>query len=68
MRMARKAKRFVTALFEAHVEAPETLPPEWRAWAHECGLERAVCDYVAGMTDRFAQQEYERLFQPFERP
>ncbi len=68
MRMWRKAKRFVTALFTAHVEAPDTLPPEWRRWADECGLERAVCDYVAGMTDRFAQQEFERLFHPFEKP
>ena len=32
------------------------------------GLERAVCDYIAGMTDRFALEEYARLFDPHTRP
>jgi dGTPase len=31
------------------------------------GLHRAVCDYIAGMTDRFALDEYKRLFEPYER-
>jgi dGTPase len=31
------------------------------------GLRRAVCDYIAGMTDRFALDEYQRLFAPYER-
>jgi dGTPase len=32
------------------------------------GLERTICDYVAGMTDRYAVQEHERLFDPELRP
>ncbi len=67
MRMKRKAKRFVTELFRAYVEDPAMLPPEWRSWAAQSGVERAVCDYLAGMTDRYAQQEHQKLFSPFER-
>ncbi len=48
-------------LFQGFVAAPERLPPEWRAWADEMGRERAVCDYVAGMTDRYALEERGRL-------
>jgi dGTPase len=31
-------------------------------------LERTICDYIAGMTDRFATQEHEKLFNPLEMP
>jgi dGTPase len=34
----------------------------------ERGLQRAVCDYIAGMTDRFAIEEYQKLFEPMTRP
>jgi dGTPase len=37
------------------------MPSWYRAWADEIGIRRAVCDYLAGMTDRFAQREHERL-------
>jgi dGTP triphosphohydrolase len=37
------------------------MPPWYRRWVETVGLERAVCDYLAGMTDRFAEQEFERL-------
>jgi dGTP triphosphohydrolase len=33
----------------------------YRGWAEAVGLERSVCDYLAGMTDRFARAEHERL-------
>ena len=75
-RMANKAKRFVIGLFEEYVREPNQLPPRHQALigeeaAGELGAEdapyRVVCDYVAGMTDRFAQEEYKRLFYPFER-
>ncbi len=65
-RMAEKAKRFITGVFEELIRYPKSLPPDFRAWADEVGLQRAVADYVAGMTDRFAQKEYQRLFAPFE--
>ena len=66
-RMATKARRILTELFEEYVRHPEELPPEFQAWAGKEGLHRGVSDYVAGMTDRFAQQEWQRLFLPFER-
>ncbi len=66
-RMATKARRILTELFEEYVRHPEELPPEFQAWADKEGLHRGVSDYVAGMTDRFAQQEWQRLFLPFER-
>jgi len=63
------AKRIVRSLFDLFMNEPETLPPEWRARyeAYDQGvgdvkLPRIVCDYIAGMTDRFAIREYERSF------
>ena len=60
-----QAKRIVKSLFELFFSEPETLPPEWRAryeGADEARLARIVCDYIAGMTDRYAMREYRRLF------
>jgi dGTPase len=54
------AAQTLRALFEAYVADPGRMPPWYRAWADEVGLERSVCDYLAGMTDRFAEQELER--------
>jgi dGTPase len=66
MIMSEKARRFITGLFRSYVESPLTLPPQFRARAGEEGVPRAVADYVAGMTDRYCQDEYRRLFHPFE--
>ena len=66
-RMSIKAGRFVRELFEAYVAEPSQLPPEYQAHVAEVGLHRGVCDYVAGMTDRYAQDEYKKLFYPYER-
>jgi len=55
------ASRVLHALFEALLERPDEMAPWYVRWADEVGLERAVCDYLAGMTDRFAQLEFERL-------
>ena len=55
-----QARRVVRALFDVFVSEPETLPPAWRA--PEKDLPRSVCDYIAGMTDRFAMREHEKLF------
>lgn len=49
------------ALFRAYVEHPQEMAPWYRQWSDRVGLERAVCDYIAGMTDRFAEQEFARL-------
>jgi len=67
VRMTTKAKRFLRRIFEAYEANPDMLPPDLHARAEAEGLHRAIADYVAAMTDRFAQDEYQRLYQPFER-
>ncbi|MBI2321095.1 MAG: deoxyguanosinetriphosphate triphosphohydrolase [Chloroflexi bacterium] len=60
----RKARDLVQRLYTYFCTRPETLPPEFaRALADE-PVERVVCDYVSGMTDRFALQTFEDLFVP----
>ncbi len=66
MRMQTKAAWFIRQLFQAYTSQPGILPPVVRERIEQDGLQRAVCDYIAGMTDRFALQEYRRLFGPFE--
>jgi dGTPase len=58
------ARAVLSGLFEAYTARPDRLAPWYRTWAEEVGFERALCDYLAGMTDRFAQQEYERHVGP----
>jgi len=67
MRMQIKAERILTALFEAYIAEPRQLPREEQARLEERSLHRVVCDYIAGMTDRYALQEYAKMFDPFER-
>ena len=66
-RMRIKAERFLTRIFESYLDCPTLLPWNYQQRFAEHGRERVICDYVAGMTDRFAQDEYKRLFEPFER-
>jgi len=61
VRMSEKARRVVSALFEAFTAEPKLLPPEFQGRA-EADLARAVCDYIAGMTDRYAILEHRRIF------
>jgi dGTPase len=68
MRMDRKARRFIAELFQAYISSPVILPSTIQETAQERGLYRTVCDYVAGMTDRFALQEHSKLFNSMERP
>jgi dGTPase len=65
MRMAAKGQRIVTLLFEEFRRSPELLPERYCRRARTSSVERTVCDYLAGMTDRYAQDEYLRLFQPY---
>ncbi len=60
-RMTKKAERIITALFEAFLAEPRLLPPEHQHKAHQ-DKARAIADYIAGMTDRYAMREYRRLF------
>lgn len=66
-RMTTKARRFITELFQEFCRAPGQLPEPFAAAIRTQGVEQTVCDYLAGMTDRFAQDEYLRLFHPYER-
>ncbi len=64
-RMALKAQRLVRELFEVFLGAPQCLPDRWRRRADEPGGRRTaetVRDYIAGMTDRYALDEHDRLF------
>lgn len=69
VRMAVKADRLLRDLFEAYVGEPEQLPPETKQRSERGpdSLHRVVCDYIAGMTDRYAIQEHKRLYDPEER-
>lgn len=61
-RMTRKADQVVTGLFEKMRSDVSLLPPGWSERIGTVGVERTVCDYLAGLTDRSAQEEYGRLF------
>ncbi len=67
MRMASKARRFLTQLFILYVEEPRLLPRQTQTRLEDESIYRVVCDYTAGMTDRYALQEYQKLFDPMER-
>jgi len=66
-KMRVKAEIFITRLFETYLRYPNLLPPKYQSRIDHFGLHRVVCDYIAGMTDRFALDEYKRLFEPYER-
>lgn len=67
VRMTDKAQRFLKALFQVYLQKPEQLSPEILRHRKEEGIRRVICDYLAGMTDRFALDEYKRFFEPYER-
>lgn len=61
MRMANKARRVVTGLFDAFTDDPRLLPPAYQS--PDAGAQpRLIAHYIAGMTDRYALKEYRRLF------
>lgn len=66
-RMRVKAGRFLTLLFENYIDNPSLMPEKHQQRFNEYGTERVICDYIASMTDRYAQDEYKRLYEPFER-
>ena len=73
-RMTSKARRVMTELFDAFLKDPILMPEEHSSTARRleadqgmAGRARAVADYIAGMTDRFAILEHRRLFDPAER-
>ncbi len=69
MRVRHKVERIVSDLFDAFFKGPQLLPEHWQKRVEEVGgmvndtpRARIVCDYIAGMTDRYAMREHERLF------
>jgi len=64
VRMAVKAERILESLFETFIKEPSVMPTHFQKSIDEIGLEMTVCDYLAGMTDRFAIDEYQKLFDP----
>jgi len=61
LRMTNKARRIVSDLFAAFMADSSLLPPQYQQMA-TAGLPRAVADYIAGMTDRYAIREHRRMF------
>ncbi|MEX2630444.1 MAG: deoxyguanosinetriphosphate triphosphohydrolase [Tistlia sp.] len=80
-RMTQKAERVVGELFALYLERPDCLPDAWQAAVAEAeaaaggaagqagrqGRARVVADYIAGMTDRYALEAHEKLFDPYSR-
>ncbi|MCX5669330.1 MAG: deoxyguanosinetriphosphate triphosphohydrolase [Candidatus Omnitrophica bacterium] len=67
VRMSTKAKRFIRELFCEYLKRPAQLPSEIQRRIPQEGVRRVVCDYIAGMTDRYALDEYKKLFNPYEK-
>ena len=63
-RMAAKAERVLEDMFTAYMKSPRLLPKKVWQQMDDGNRARVVCDYIAGMTDRFALQEHQRLFDP----
>ncbi len=61
LRMTNKARRIISDLFDAFMADPRLLPPQYQHRARE-DKARAIADYIAGMTDRYAIKEHRRLF------
>jgi dGTPase len=68
VRMQVKAEHIVADLFTAYLAEPLILPDHVQQWIPGRGLERTICDYIAGMTDRYAIEEHARLHDPYLKP
>lgn len=63
-RMAQKGRRIIRRLFQEFLACPMLLPTRYKQKLSEFSPHRVICDYLAGMTDRFARMEYGRIFNP----
>jgi dGTPase len=68
VRMQVKAEHIITDLFTTYQAEPLILPDHVQQWIQVRGLERTICDYIAGMTDRYAIEEHARLLDPDLKP
>ena len=64
LRVMNKSSRVIQKLFSQFTSYPELLPPNFYEKAVDGGVQRTAADYIAGMTDRYALKEYERIFNP----
>ncbi|OIN98928.1 deoxyguanosinetriphosphate triphosphohydrolase [Candidatus Desantisbacteria bacterium CG1_02_38_46] len=78
LRMVDKSRRFIKELFRVYIKFPEQLPPDVQeriknvnvskgSPEEKSEIARIICDYIAGMTDRSVQDEYIKLFMPYEK-
>ena len=66
--MTEKSKRFIKELFLNYHHNPWQIPEEFRKRKRKTdSLKRLIADYIAGMTDRYALEEYKKLFDPYEK-
>jgi dGTPase len=68
IRMQVKAERIISDLYDAYLAEPSILPHHVQSLVERRGLERTICDYIAGMTDRYAIEEHTKLFDPSIKP
>jgi dGTPase len=68
IRMQVKAEKIIGDLYKAYLAEPAMLPRHVQSWTGDRGLERTICDYIAGMTDRYAIEEHNKLFDPSIKP
>ena len=59
-----KAKDMLQRMFEYYISHPEALPEDFQPQLSFDGMERTVCDYIAGMTDNYAVDKYTEIFIP----
>jgi dGTPase len=64
VRMGIKAQRVIRELFNLYLDFPNALPDSYDKNIKSDGLKQTICDYIAGMTDRFALEEHQRLTEP----
>jgi dGTPase len=68
LRMSDKAKRFIKSLFDIYLNNPDLLAPPFRNELKRThNIKHVICDYIAGMTDRYALDEYKKFFDPYEK-
>jgi dGTPase len=65
LRMQSKAERFISEIFDAYVREPRMLPVKAQKNLSQAPPHRVIADYIAGMTDRYALEEWEKLFDPY---
>ena len=61
-RMTIKAKKIITDLLELFIDEPSLLPPEWRNFDNHDQKLTKVCDYISGMTDKYAINMHKKFF------